>query len=308
MPLKYSGNIELPAHIQRGGFDHAAVDSRRGFLYVAHMANDAVDIIDTKSNRFLYSIPNLPRAAGILISEESNLVFVSNHGDDSIRIFLPGHESEMITIGVGVCPNGLAYSPAHNLLLVANVGNPTIVDSMTISLVDVGKQKTVASILTPGRTRWTVYDSLSDSFYVNISEPPQILVIKASCPDRIDQAWTIPTAGLHGLDIDVERGKLFCACDSKKLIVLDIKSGSVLKQLDISGGPDVVFYNKTHKHLFIAIGNPGVIDVFDTESMKLIETVSTGQGAHTIGFDSLHNRVYAFIPENHSANIYDDEV
>jgi hypothetical protein len=272
------------------------------------MANDAVDVIDTQNNRFLHYIPNLPRAAGVLVSEENDIVFISNHGDDTVGIFSPGNESDIIKIDVGVCPNGLAYSPSHNLLLVVNAGNPAIVDSLTISLVDIGKRKTFASITTPSRTRWAVYDTLSDSFYVNVSEPPQILVIRASNPDRVAQARAIPAVGPHGLDIDIECGRLFCACDSKKLIVLDVKSGSVLNQLDINGGPDVVFYNKTLKHLYIAIGNPGVIDVFDTGSMKLIETVSTGQGAHTIGFDSLHNRVYAFLPENHSANIYDDEV
>ena len=80
-----------------------------------------------------------------------------------------------------------------------------------------------------------------------------------------------------------------------------------MSQLPLSGIPDVIFYNAALKHLYVAIGNPGVIDVFDTESMRLIETVSTEKGAHTIAFDAEHNKVYAFLPETHRAAVYRDE-
>ncbi|HEX9331486.1 MAG TPA: hypothetical protein VF896_06345, partial [Anaerolineales bacterium] len=62
--------------------------------------------------------------------------------------------------------------------------------------------------------------------------------------------------------------------------------------------------NASLKHLYVAIGNPGVIDVFDTSAMGYMETVSTENGAHTIGFDASQNKVYAFLPESHRAAVY----
>ena len=44
---------------------------------------------------------------------------------------------------------------------------------------------------------------------------------------------------------------------------------------------DVNFSNRTLKRLYVAIGVPGVIDVFDTEEMIRPETVRTEVGAHT---------------------------
>ena len=46
MTLEYVGTVGLPPHVKDGGFDHAAVDSSRGRLYVAYTANDAIDIIE----------------------------------------------------------------------------------------------------------------------------------------------------------------------------------------------------------------------------------------------------------------------
>ena len=46
MILRLAGSIELPAHRGDGGFDHAAVHGAGRRLYVAHTANDALDVID----------------------------------------------------------------------------------------------------------------------------------------------------------------------------------------------------------------------------------------------------------------------
>src|SRR5262249_35012331 len=69
MTLEHVGYVDLPKHVGTGGFDHAAVDERRGLCYVAHTANDAVDVIDCAAGTYLRSIPGLPRVAGALVSE-----------------------------------------------------------------------------------------------------------------------------------------------------------------------------------------------------------------------------------------------
>ena len=118
----------------------------------------------------------------------------------------------------------------------------------------------------------------------------------------------VPVAGPHGLDLDVWRRRLFCACDGKKLVTLDLGTGHALDEQDLSGVPDVIFFNPALKHLYVSIGDPGVIDVFDADTMERIETAQTEQGAHTIAFDSDRDKVYAFLPQTHRAAVYVDKV
>ena len=306
MSLKLSGYIDLPAHAQRGGFDHAAVQRRRGRLYVAHTSNDAIDVIDCATDRYLHSIPKLTGVAGALVSEERDLVFTSNRGENTIAIFSPDQEAKLVKVPVGVKPNGLSFDPQSGLLLAANVGDPAIPGSFTVSLVDVVQRKMVASIPVPGRTRWTIFDAVTDSFYVNIADPAQIVAIDANRPNQIVRTLTIPVAGPHGLDLDAEQRRLFCACDAKQLITLDAASGAVLNASDLTGAPDVIFFNAALRHLYVAIGDPGVIDVFDTESLQRMQVLATEKGAHTIGFDASRNKVYAFLPQTHRAAVYVD--
>ncbi len=307
MSLKLHGYVDLPAHQQAGGFDHAAVHRDRHLLYIAHTSNHAVDVVDCESDRYMRSIPNLAGVAGALVSEERNLVFTSNRGEDTVSIFSPDAEGNAIKVEVGIHPNGLSFDPKRGLLLAANVGDPDIPHSFTLSIVDVSQQAMIASISVPGRTRWTIFDSRRDVFYVNITNPSQIVMIDAKNPTVIANVFSIPVEGPHGLDLDPANDRLFCACDGAKLVTVDAPSGKVLNQLELSGVPDVLFHNASLKHLYVAVGNPGVIDVFDTSGMQRIEIISTEKGAHTIGFDSSQNKVYAFLPESHRAAIYLDE-
>jgi DNA-binding beta-propeller fold protein YncE len=98
-------HIDLPAHAKPGGFDHAAVHGRRQKLYVAHTANDALDVIDCVTQTYVCSIGGLAGVAGALVSEEQDLVFTSNRGEDTIGIVSPERDQVLAKVGVGVGPN-----------------------------------------------------------------------------------------------------------------------------------------------------------------------------------------------------------
>ena len=307
MTVKHLCDVDLPPHVTPGGFDHAAVHRASMRLYVAHTANNALDVIDCMGDRYLGSIPDLAGVAGALVSDERNLVFTSNRGENTVGIFSPDDEASITRVSVGVRPNGLSYDPSRNLLLAANVGDPAVPGSFTVSMVDVGQKTMIAAVPVPGRTRWTVFDPQSDAFYVAIMEPAQIAIIDADRPMQVARTVDVPVTGPHGLDLDQQQRRLFCACDGGSLVVLDARAYQILHRMVIGGVPDVVFFNAALRHLYVAIGDPGIIEVFDTETMACIETVPTEKGAHTIAFDAGQNKVYAFLPQTHRAAVYVDE-
>src|SRR5258706_1121055 len=148
--MKFIKSIELPEHTAQGGFDHAAVHKSTGRLYMAHTSNNAIDVIDCASDKYLFSIPNLTGVAGALVSEERSQVFTSNRGEDTIGIFAVGDEQNITKVKVGIRPNGLAFDPRRGLLRAANVGNPDIPNSFTASIVDVKRCEMIHSIPVPG--------------------------------------------------------------------------------------------------------------------------------------------------------------
>jgi DNA-binding beta-propeller fold protein YncE len=304
MPLHLLGHVDLPAHRASGGFDHAAVHAATGHVYVAHTANDAIDVLDPVERKHLFSVPGLAAVAGALVSDESQLVFTSNRGENTIGVFAPGPNPAVTKIAVGMRPNGLAYDAKRRLVLAANVGDPAIPRSYTLSMVDLDARAMRASIEVPGRTRWTVFDPEAEAFYVNIMQPSQIVVVDARQPDRIARTMAVPADGAHGLDFDPATRRLFCACDAGVLVTLDAGTGKVLNEGELSGVPDVVWFNAKRRQLYVAIGDPGVVDVFDTTSMKRLGSVATEKGAHTTAFPPAGDSLIAFLPASHRAALY----
>jgi DNA-binding beta-propeller fold protein YncE len=304
IPLLPMGHVALPKHEGKGAFDHAAVHAASGHVYVAHTANDAVDVFDPASKKYLFSVPRLAGVAGVLVSDEAQLIITSNRAENTIGLFAPGPGPQVLKIPVGVHPNGLAYDHGRRRILVANVGDPQIPGSQTISIVGLGERAMSAEIRVPGRTRWAVYDPDAQVFYVNIADPAQIVIVDARDPRSVARVFAVPSAGPHGLDLDLATHRLFCACDSGALITLDARSGKILSEKGLSGTPDVVFFNRARQQLYVAVGDPGVIDVFDTATMERLGRIATEKGAHTLALAPAGDRLYAFLPETHRATIY----
>src|SRR5260221_4629006 len=133
--LKPLGHILLPEHVGKGGFDHAAINRGRGLLLVAHTANDAVDVVDIRSGTYLRSVSGLSGVAGALVDETRHLVFTSNRGENTVGMFSTD-TFEVGRVAVGLRPNGLAYDPSLGLLLCANVADPAVADSPSVTIVD----------------------------------------------------------------------------------------------------------------------------------------------------------------------------
>ena len=306
MTLRLLGHIELPPHRSSGGFDHADVHSPTDRIYVAHTANDSIDMIDSAKDRYVESISGFTAVAGALVSEARGLVFATNRGENTVSVFAPGDERNAFKIGVGVKPNGVAFDSDRGLLVVANVGDPAISDSYTASVIDVGRKERIAEIKVPGRTRWAVYNAALETFFINIASPARIVAIDARNPTKVSMEHQVPAEGPHGLELDPVTGRLFCACDAGILFAIDAASGHVLDDVPLSGAPDVIFLDPRTKRLYVAIGDPGVIDVIEVATMRREEVVSTEVGAHTLVLDRRRSKVYTFLPRSHRAAVFVD--
>jgi DNA-binding beta-propeller fold protein YncE len=98
-----------------------------------------------------------------------------------------------------------------------------------------------------------------------------------------------PGATPTGMDIDVQRQRLFVGCGNRKMIVLDAKTGKVLAAVDIGQGVDGVAYEPTLGVAISANGRDGTVSVVKETSpgqFAAVATPKTLNGARTITVDT----------------------
>ena len=64
--------------------------------------------------------------------------------------------------------------------------------------------------------------------------------------------------------------------------------------------------NRPSVGIYVAIGNPGLVDVIDTAAMRRCDQVTTEEGAHTTAFDGPRQHLIVFLPRTCRAAIYEE--
>lgn len=303
MSLRAVGFTALPGG-ERTGFDHADtyLEPSGSRLYVAHTAMDAIDVIDCRSNAYLRSLSDLPGVAGVLIDTEHDLLFASERAAARVSAFRCSDETLLARVEVEPRPNGLAYDTRRRHLYSFNLGDPAGTNC-SASVVSLEERRVIRTIGLPGRPRWAVFDRSTDCVYVNIQSPAVIFCINAG--ELIESGrMEVGTEGPHGLAL--AGGRFFCVADSGELVVISqfIGGHRVVKRLPLRGAPDVVMHDGQRRRLYVAVGSPGAVTVFDTETLAELETIDTEPGAHTIGWDPATAQLYVFAPQRGGALVF----
>ncbi len=299
MMLTLVRSIELPRH-PSGGFDHGDVHLSTGRVFVAHTAMGTVEIVDGDRGVHGATIPGCSEASGVLCAQEENLVFAAARGTGKVLVIEVTSGDVIEDVVVGPKPNGLAWDPRRKRLLVADV------QDFRARLVDPHAGSVVTETELPGRPRWCVYDPSADRFLVNIREPACVAVLAADTA-ALQARWPVSSAGPHGVDLDPEHGRAFIACDGGKVVAVDLKTRRELAGVALIGEPDAIWYNPDRSRLYVAIGQPGVLDVVDTQEMGLAQELPTEGGAHTTAFDRTRQLLYVFLPSSCQAAVYEEK-
>src|SRR5579863_9953708 len=285
--LNQVGFIRLPPHAA-GGYDHADVHLKSGKVYIAHTANDSLELVDGERLSHIKTISGCPEASGVLCAQEEGLVFAAARGAGKILVLSADNDTIVEEVRAGFRPNGLAWDSKRRQLLVADV------EDNRARLLDPDSGRQLSELALKGRPRWSLYEPTLDVFLVNIRDPAGLAFIS---PGSLAEQRFVPVSvpGPHGLEVIQRTGPAFVACDGKSMVELDLVNGRETAVVPLSGEPDVLWLNPQRGHLYCAIGSPGVIDVIDVNRHEVNERVVTEEGAHTLTFDRSRQRLYALM-------------
>jgi DNA-binding beta-propeller fold protein YncE len=286
LPLKTIADIRLQGRTTR--LDYQAYDPARHLLFIAHLGDSAVIVVDTRTQKVVATIPGVSQVHGILVIPELGRVYASATGSHQVVAIDESDFKVLAAIPAGDYPDGLAFAaPAHKIYVSDEAGTHE-------SVIDVASNRRVATIPIGGEAGNTQYDPASNHIFVNVQNRNELVEIDPQTDSVVGRHVRAGAKHNHGLLIEPARHLAFVACDGNdRLLVVDLQTMGVLSAHPIGADPDVLAFDPGLRLLYVA-GESGIVSMFQEYDIGLRKV---GEGklaphAHSIAVDAETHRVY----------------
>jgi DNA-binding beta-propeller fold protein YncE len=285
MSLTAAGTIAIP-NARGSAFDHGAFEPGTRRVFIAHTAQNTLEVVDVDTSLHVATLRGFPEAAGVVAGNGS--VLVTNRGSAGLA-WVDARTLETRTVlSTGPRPNGAAIVPSLQAAVVACIGDDAHAPRLQVLGLEGDRRW---SVDLPGRPRWCVVDAKEQRVFLAIRNPSMVLV--ATLPElKAIQHWPLPADGAHGMDINYVANLLYVTCDGRMLVEVDTESGQVRRQWPLAGGPDATFFNPASGLVHVAIEDPGLIQTVDPRTNTSTQFI-TARGAKTTALVE-PDRLYVF--------------
>jgi YVTN family beta-propeller protein len=286
LPLTQVADVRLPGHATR--FDYQSADPAGRRLYVAHLGDSTLDVVDLDTLRVVATVPQLADVHGVVVAPERRRVYVTATGVNQLVTIDATTIQVVARVPTGSFPDGVAYDGDDGLVFVSNKndGSITVVDATTNAVVDTIKLGDETGNVAYGPTTHTVYAA---------ARTPDALVAIDPITRRITSRIRLPGCdGAHGVYLDTAAQRGFVACEhNARLVSVDLRAARENIRTSVGSDPDVLAFDVGMRRLYVA-SESGTVSVFDTSAST---PRKLGQGhlsdaAHSVAVDQVTHRVF----------------
>jgi YVTN family beta-propeller protein len=286
LPLRTEADVPLTGNASR--FDYQSFDAQNGRLYIAHLGDSMLTVVDTKMNKVVGDVRDLKHVHGVLAVPELHRIYASATGTDELAVIDDKTLQVIARVPTGKYPDGIAYAGKQRKLYVSNK------QGRSDTVIDAETNRVVATVQLNGPAGNTQYDAVSNRIFVAVSGINQIAEIDPAS-DKVTANYPLPgCSGAHGLLIDRERRLAFAACENNaRLAVFDLAAKKMTAVYPVGNDPDVLAFDTGLRRLYVS-SESGFLTLFDEKDGGL-ETVGNAffaANAHTVAVDSGDHRVF----------------
>jgi YVTN family beta-propeller protein len=282
----------IPVPDAAGRFDHFAIDSNGQRLFIAALGNNTVEVISVSNNSRIKSITGLRKPCGIAFLPEKNQIAVAAGGEGLLKVFSGEDYKPIATVPGLDDADNVRFQPQKDSLFIGYGDG-------ALAIVDVKRWKKTGDIKLAGHPESFQVDESGDTTYVNVPGAKEVAVVDAQ-ERRLRATFSMTRfTSNFPMALDAMNKRLFVGCRTPpRLIVLDTESGRELRNVEISGDTDDLFYDAKRQCAYISCGE-GFIDVVTAapkQPLKRIQQIPTRPGARTSFFSSDLDRFFLAAP------------
>ena len=265
-------------------------------------------------------------------------LFVCALGNNTVEVIDLNKGERVHTISGLGAPQGVAFVPELNRLLVANdkggvcniydadsfqlIAKVDFVDdadnvryentskrfyvgfgSGGIGIINAVDGKQVGSIKLAAHPEAFELERQGHRIFVNVPNARHVAVVDRDKGEVIATWKTDGASGNFPMALDEAHHRLFVGCRlPSKLVVLDTASGKTVTSVGISGDPDDIFYDSKRHRVYVICGAGKIdtIDQTDANTYKALAKINTADGARSGLFVPERDALFVAVPHRGS--------
>jgi len=272
-----------------GKIDHVLVDGEQNRLFLAHQANNSIDVVDLKTDKVVKQVPDQKKIKGIGFAPDLNRIFTGNGGGPSAAI--DGKEYGVLKTHDLPDADNVRYDPRTKRFYVQG--------DKVLHVIDAKSLDVVAKIDLPGPPEAFQLESKRPRLYINTTSPGQVVVIDSDKNEIVERFPLGVEKGNETLAIDEANRRLLVGCrGNSRVIVLDSETGKQVATAPIPDGVDDLFLDAKRGLIYASCGTGfiAVIRQVDADHYKEMGQIATVKTAKTSFFDPTSGRLYLGVP------------
>jgi DNA-binding beta-propeller fold protein YncE len=286
LPLERVPDVRLSGRSSR--FDYQSADAPGRRLYVAHLGDSTLEVIDLDALSVVATVPDIADVHGVLAVPEIGRVFASATGTNELVTLDASTDQVIARTPTGQFPDGVGYDPRDDFVLVSNkdAGSETVLEGRSGRMV-----RTVQLGHEVGNV---AYDATSGHAYVTVRPPDQVVAFDPSSGTITDRIRLTNCRGAHGLYLQPQTQRAFVACENNaKVVMVGLRNHRQIAAASVGDNPDVLAFDPSLRRLYVA-AESGVVTAFSTTSTRLhkLGQAHLADKAHSVAVDPTTHLVF----------------
>lgn len=302
-PIKLAQTYDLPAEV-KGNFDHFGIDLKDGRLFATPEGHHAVVVFDLKTGKLVHKIDGIGKPHAVLYREDLNRIYITDGDAGDLKVFDGTTYKLVSSVKLLEDADSIGYDPVTKYLYIDNGGGDVHQTYSMLSVVDTTANQKLADLKIAGETLEAMALEMSTpKMYVNNRAKNEVSVVDREKHELI-ASWPVTLCKNNvAMALDEANHRLFVACRTAKIAVLDTQTGKEVTSFPITKGVDDITYDAASKRVYAACD--GAVDIYEQsgpDSYKLLANVPTGPMARTARLVPELKRYFVAVPQQGTKN------
>ena len=292
-PLKLVGDAKLPGYT--GDFDHFAVDTKGGKLFLAGEDGAELEVFDLGSGAFVKSIKGYGVPHSLLLMPQRNELLVID-GKKPSPVLDATTLVQKRTIKLPPGADSVAYDASTKHLWVVTGGKDVPQPDCNLLEIDPVTGKVFKSVhFDDNHVEALAVEQNGDRLFINVTGKNYMAVVNKRT-GQIVQRWPIKEAEQNAaVAFDEPNHRLFIVARKPgTLVVLNSETGATVATFKAPERSDQVVWDQANRRIYVT-GGDGYIGVFqqnDADHYTELARVPSAPGAKTAILAPSLNRLY----------------